>query len=43
MRVVIYKEGLAMEAFSKSSFSSLTVVKVILLVLIKKRKNNLYC
>ena len=33
MRVVIHKEGLAMEAFSKFSFKLQLMVKILLLVL----------
>ena len=41
-RVVIHKEGLAMESFSKFHFSLLKMVKSSSVVLVKKRKNNLF-
>jgi len=40
MRVVIHKEGLAMEAFNKFSFKLLKMVKVFLLVLEKEIKKS---
>jgi len=38
--VMIHKEGLAMEAFCKFSFRLQRMVKVLLLVHQKKKKNN---
>ena len=42
MLVVIHKDGLAMEAFSKFSFSSLNMAKSSSLDLVKK-VNKSYC
>ena len=41
MQVVIYKEGLAMEAYCKSSFNSLKIVRSSSLVLVKGKEIKL--